>query len=361
MGMKRIWIAAGGTGGHVFPGLVLAEALQAQGCSVVWLGTQAGLEARLVPAAGIPLFTMTARPLRGQGVLGLLRGLMGMLYALLMVMKLACQSRPDLVLSMGGYVAAPVGLVAKLLNIPLVLHEQNAVAGSTNRVLARWSQKIFTAFPDAFLPALVVQRTGNPVRNDILTLGQNKKPPTDRPLNCLILGGSQGASVLNQYVFAAWSGLPEVARPHLWHQVGHADVATYTDQYEKHSTQVRVDAFIEHMAEAYAWADVVIARAGAMTVSECLAAALPSAWVPYPWATDQHQTANAEFFIQISQGWVWPQADLNTAQIVQWWADCAKHLAQYQAQALQAAQGQPVATSEIVRGCFAVMSRHQGA
>lgn len=357
MTKKIVWIAAGGTGGHVIPGLVLAKALREKGVHVTWLGTKTGIEAQLVTQAGFFLHTISAKPLRGRGWQGLLEGMVGLLRAMWQVIFLLCQERPSLVISMGGYVAAPVGLVAKICAVPLVLHEQNAIMGATNRLLAKFAQKIFLAFPLTKLSASRVMCTGNPVRSEIMRIGQFKEDFGQKksPLRCLVLGGSRGATTLNTMVQSAWQSLPEEQRPLLWHQVGQVDYANYQKHYAKGGEKVRVSAFIEDMAAAYVWADVVIARAGAMTVSECLSAGLPVAWVPLPWATDNHQQANAEYFCNVSQGWLWSQKHLSSQIITRWWSDCQTNLQDYHDQAKYAASQQPDALAVILAACLAIV------
>ena len=352
MRVSTVWIAAGGTGGHVFPGIVVAQALRIAGVQVCWLGTTRGIESRVVPEAGLTLWSIMAKPLRGQSFMQTIWNAWVLIGGVVQVLWLGLRDRPDRIISMGGFVAAPVGLAARILNIPLILHEQNAIAGSTHRVLARWARHVLVAHPGAFSPAVKQIVTGNPVRSDIQTLGLQMRERAERPIRCLVLGGSQGARRLNQLVADAFLKMPESARPELWHQVGHMDVQALRVRYQSCCPKVQVNAFIDNMAEAYAWADVVIARSGAMTVSECLVAGLPVAWVPYPQATDQHQLANACCFLQYSPGWIWLQYALTAEGIIQWWARCDQTLAQLHVQAQTSAQQQPQAMSRILSACL---------
>lgn len=294
--VTRVMIMAGGTGGHVFPGLAVAERLRAEGVEVLWLGTRQGLEARLVPNAGIPLETIAITGLRGKGLVGWLllpfRLLLAMLQSLIVIMRF----RPMAVLGMGGFVAGPGALVTWLLRKPLLIHEQNAVAGMTNRWLARLADRVLIAFPGALPARLAPVVTGNPVRDAIaaLPLPAERLGARSGALRLLVLGGSQGARRLNQALPKALAALPPAVRPAILHQAGRGRDAELRAAYVAAGIEAQVDPFIDDMAAAYAWADLVVCRAGALTITELTAAGLGAILVPYPHAVDDHQTRNAE-------------------------------------------------------------------
>jgi UDP-N-acetylglucosamine--N-acetylmuramyl-(pentapeptide) pyrophosphoryl-undecaprenol N-acetylglucosamine transferase len=287
-------IMAGGTGGHVFPALALAARLQERACEVVWLGTRAGIEARLVPAAGIPVEWIGIGGLRGKGLMTLLRAPFALLRALWQAVAAVRRQRPAVVVGLGGYVTGPGGLAAWLLRRPLVIHEQNAVAGFTNRVLARLADPVLEAFPGSFPAARGARAIGNPVRAAFRAL----PPPQVRygarsgALRLLVVGGSQGAAKFNATVPAALallpSGLFEVR-----HQAGERGLGAAREAYARAGVAARIEPFIDDIAEAYAQADLVVCRAGALTVSELAAAGVAALFVPFAAAVDDHQTLNA--------------------------------------------------------------------
>ncbi|WON77686.1 undecaprenyldiphospho-muramoylpentapeptide beta-N-acetylglucosaminyltransferase [Serratia sp. UGAL515B_01] len=287
---KRLMVMAGGTGGHVFPGLAVAHHLMAQGWQVRWLGTADRMEADLVPKHGIEIDFIRISGLRGKGLKALLTAPVRIWRAVRQAKTIMHNYQPDVVLGMGGYVSGPGGLAAWLCGIPVVLHEQNGIAGLTNRWLARIARTVLQAFPGAFPNAAVV---GNPVRTDVLALPLPSERLSGRlgPVRVLVFGGSQGARVLNQTV-------PEVAallgdRITLWHQVGKGALTTVLQDYERlGQSQHKVTEFIDDMAAAYAWADVVVCRSGALTVSEVAAAGLPAIFVPFQHK-DRQQYWNA--------------------------------------------------------------------
>lgn len=295
--MTTILITAGGTGGHVFPALAVARALHARQIEVVWLGTREGIEARLVPAAGIAIDYLRIRSLRGGGPLRWLLLPMRLNLAMLQAFAILRRRRPAAVLAMGGFAAGPGGLMASLLNIPLVVHEQNAIAGLTNRWLAKLADVVLAGFPGAFGTRAGVEVVGNPVRPEILALPPPAARLADRSgrLRLLVIGGSQGARVFNEVVPEAVRTMAESNRPQVWHQTGSRDEPAVAGRYRDTVADARVNAFIDDMAAAYAWADVVLCRAGAMTVAELGAAGIASILVPLPGAADDHQTANARF------------------------------------------------------------------
>jgi len=287
---KRLMVMAGGTGGHVFPGLAVAHHLMAQGWEVRWLGTADRMEADLVPKNGIEIDFIQISGLRGKGLKAQLTAPLRIYHAWRQAKSILRRFQPDVVLGMGGYVSGPGGLAAWSCGIPVVLHEQNGIAGLTNRWLSRIAKTVLQAFPGAFPNAQVV---GNPVRTDVLALPLPDVRFADRqgPIRVLVIGGSQGARVLNQ-------SMPELAalmgdKITLWHQVGKGALESVNQAYVSvGQTQHKVTEFIDDMAEAYAWADVVVCRSGALTVSEIAAAGLPSIFVPFQHK-DRQQYWNA--------------------------------------------------------------------
>jgi len=292
----RILIAGGGTGGHLFPGLALADALAAHGASVTFVGTAAGIEARAVPAAGYPLRLLPGRQLRGGGMSRALAGLASAAGGTLRALALLGELRPRLVVGVGGYASVAVVIAASLRRIPTVLLEQNVVPGAANRVLARLARRICVGFAEsiAFLPRARAVHTGNPVRADLI----RPRPPRARP-GLLVFGGSAGAHRLNQAMLDALGPLgPTLAGLDLTHQTGAADLETVRAAYAARGLAARVEPFIADMGGAYAAADLVVARAGATTCAELTAVGLPAILVPYPYATDDHQRRNAEVLVR---------------------------------------------------------------
>jgi UDP-N-acetylglucosamine--N-acetylmuramyl-(pentapeptide) pyrophosphoryl-undecaprenol N-acetylglucosamine transferase len=291
---RTILITAGGTGGHVFPGLAVADALRAAGWRVVWLGARTGMEARLVPARGYEIAWVRASAVRGKALLAKLLLPLNLLVGFWQSAQAILRHRPDVVLGLGGYVAFPGGMMASLLARPLAVHEQNAVAGLTNRILARVADRVLVAFPGALANA---EWTGNPVRAEIARLA----PPTERfagragPLQLFVVGGSLGAQALNECVPLALAAIPAAERPHVVHQSGEKHLAALEQAYRDAGVAGELVAFIDDMAARYAAADLVICRAGAITVAELAAAGVPAVLVPFPHAVDDHQTANAAF------------------------------------------------------------------
>jgi UDP-N-acetylglucosamine--N-acetylmuramyl-(pentapeptide) pyrophosphoryl-undecaprenol N-acetylglucosamine transferase len=272
-----ILIAAGGTGGHVYPALEIAKRLRALGIHVEWLGTHKGLEAKLVPGEGFKLHPLSMGGLRGKGVFRWLLAPLMLIAALGRSLKVLRSVRAKLVLGMGGYAAGPGGVAAWLMRVPLFIHEQNAVPGLTNRILSRLATKVMEAFPGSFDPSLGALHAGNPVRADICALPEPQMRLASRagPIRVLVLGGSQGARAINRALPDALAALPSA--------------------YAAAGVDVEPVAFINDMAAAYAWADLVICRAGAMTVCEVAAAGIAAVLVPFPYAVDDHQTCNARF------------------------------------------------------------------
>ncbi|MEL7185760.1 MAG: undecaprenyldiphospho-muramoylpentapeptide beta-N-acetylglucosaminyltransferase [Pseudomonadota bacterium] len=309
---RPILIMAGGTGGHVYPALAVARALQAASQSVVWLGTQRGLEARVIPAAGIDIEWLSVKGLRRKGALALLIAPFQLGWALLQALGVIFRRRPLAVLGMGGFASGPGGVAAWLTRRPLVIHEQNAAAGMTNRLLARLARVVLQAFPGSFNSNVDAETVGNPVREEIAAIPAPADRFADRhgELRLLVLGGSQGALALNRTVPAALAELDRDVRPVVKHQCGERTLETAKAAYDEHDVDVELVPFIEDMAAAYAWADLVVCRAGALTVAELCAAGLPALFVPYPAAVDDHQTANARSMAEAGAAFIVQEPEL---------------------------------------------------
>jgi len=299
LGAPLALIMAGGTGGHVFPALALARELRARSWQVVWLGTRRGLEARLVPAEHIAIEWLSVGGLRGKGAAVWLTAPLKLARALLQALAVIRRRRPTLVVGLGGFVTGPGGLAAWLLRRPLLIHEQNAIAGFTNRCLARLARRVLTAFPGSFPPQLHAQVVGNPVRREIAEL----PPPSQRfaqrhgPTRLLVVGGSQGATRLNAMVPFALARAAQSQPFDVQHQSGERWIEAAKRNYAEAGMSARLQPFIEDMAAAYGWADLVICRAGALTVSELAAAGVGAILVPFAAATDDHQTRNAAILV----------------------------------------------------------------
>lgn len=310
----RFLIMAGGTGGHVFPALAVAKALIAQGHRVEWLGTAKGLEAKVVPAQGITLHCLNIAGVRGRGVRNLLLAPWTILKAIFTVRSLLKQFKPTAVIGLGGYVAGPGGVAAYLSKIPLVIHEQNAVAGTTNRLLARIATRCLSAYPNVLPGTYCV---GNPLRESLYNLAtpQNRIAREGVKLRLLILGGSLGAQALNQMVPKALSLIPHENRPSVRHQTGVAHQQSCELAYRELQVDATVEPFIDDMAQALAWADLVICRAGALTVAELCAVGVAAILVPYPFAIDDHQSANARWLVERAGAVLAPQSSLSAERL----------------------------------------------
>lgn len=307
-----VLIMAGGTGGHVFPALAVAEWLRARGAPVAWIGTRNGLEATLVPKAGIPVEWIEVSGLRGKGLARAARMPFILGRALRQAGAILRRLRPQVVLGMGGFASGPGGMMARWLGVPLVVHEQNAIAGMTNRWLSRFADRTLQAFPDTFAPDRRATVVGNPVRRAIAALPPPERRWTERsgPSRLLVLGGSQGARALNQMVPQALALLAGSERPEVWHQAGGQLHEAATAAYAAAGVTARLTPFIDQMAEAYAWADLVLCRAGALTVAELAAAGVGALLVPFPFAVDDHQTVNARFLERAGAALLRQQGDL---------------------------------------------------
>ena len=325
-------IAAGGTGGHIYPALAVARVLETRKVPVVWIGTKDGLESRIVPDANIDIRFINISGLRGAGLKGLLTGPFKLIRASVQSMRILSDVGANSVLGMGGFVSGPVGIAAIVTRRMLVLHEQNAIAGMTNKWLGRLATRVYSAVPNVFPKKVGALAIGNPVRHSIEAVGKEKVAThvsavsAPASLRVLIVGGSRGARALNEAVPPGVQALTEVIPElelHVWHQTGPADeptvkqaYATFTENTEASSkNSIKVSAYIEDMTAAYQWADVIICRSGAMTVSELSAAALPGVLVPYPHHSDNQQTLNARFLCDAGAAILLPQSDLTAASL----------------------------------------------
>lgn len=310
MATRSVLVMAGGTGGHIFPGLAVAECLRNQGWTVAWMGNPTGMEYRLVPAKGFAFEGVKFSGLRGKGMLTKVLMPFRLARAMMQSWKILRRLKPSVVLGMGGYITFPGGLVSYLMGRPLVLHEANSVAGSANRVLARFATRVLTGFPKTLKEA---QWVGNPIRESFESLSDCRARYGKRqgPLHLLIVGGSLGAAALNTVVPEALALLPADRRPNVLHQTGEQHLEAVTKTYQQLGVNGELKPFIDDMAAAYANADLVICRAGAMTVSEISAAGVAACFVPFPYAIDDHQTANARFLSDAKAAILIPQSQLD--------------------------------------------------
>ncbi|WP_066966391.1 undecaprenyldiphospho-muramoylpentapeptide beta-N-acetylglucosaminyltransferase [Microbulbifer sp. Q7] len=310
---KKFLVMAGGTGGHVFPALAVARALQAQGGSVEWLGTMRGIEAQLIPAAEIPLHFITVEGIRGKGAGALLKAPLQISKAIWQARQVVKALQPDAVLGFGGFATGPGGVAARLAGIPLIIHEQNAVAGTTNRLLAKIASRVLEAFPSG-LPAAV--EVGNPVRPEIAALpAPAERVGKQTPARLLVLGGSLGAVAINELVPQALARISAEKRPRVIHQAGQRHLDLAQEAYERVGVDASVVPFIADMAEAYGQADLVICRSGALTVSEIAAAGVGAILVPFPFAIDDHQTKNGEWLERAGAARVIQQDALDAGEL----------------------------------------------
>jgi len=353
-----VLVMAGGTGGHVFPALAVAQQMRAQGIAVHWLGTRAGLEAKLIPQAGFAIDFISIKGLRGKSVLGWLLAPLHILIAVSQAVQVCLRLRPNVVLGMGGFVTGPGGVASWLLRKPLVIHEQNAIPGMTNRWLAKLAKRVLAAFPNSFTQQGKIYHTGNPVRASILQISKPAQRYNDRsgPLRVLIFGGSLGAQALNECVPQALARLDANLRPQVWHQSGRDKLASTQQAYAAQQVEAKLVEFIDDMDTAYAWADLLICRAGAMTISEISNVGIASILVPYPHAVDDHQTANARYLSQAGAAILIQQVELTPQRL----ADELMNLiqggrTQLLTMANQAlALARPHATDDVIRHCLEV-------
>lgn len=363
---RTLMVMAGGTGGHIYPGLAVADAMRAHGWNVVWLGTRGGMEARIVPQHGYAMAWLSLGGVRGNGLLRKLLLPATLLVAFAQALAALLRHRPDVLLGMGGYPSFPGGMMGVLLGRPLVIHEQNSVGGLANRVLACLAQRVLTGFPAAFkgerdkpLPCARAdtQWVGNPVRASIAALplpGQRLAGRSGR-LRLLVVGGSLGAAALNEIVPRALALIPAAERPEVIHQSGARHADTLRANYATAGVTAEVRDYIADMAEVYAWCDLAVTRAGALTVAELAAAGVPALLVPYPFAVDDHQTGNAKFLSEAEAAVLLPQAALTPEKLAQILRGLNREKLLAMAQQARAL-AKPDATEQVARACMEQVS-----
>jgi len=343
--LRRIVIMAGGTGGHVFPALAVADSLLEKGWQVSWLGTQKGLESRVIPENGIEIDWLSVAGVRGKGLTSKITAVIMLFKACIQALTILRRRKPDVVLGMGGFVAGPGGLMAKLLGIPLIIHEQNRVPGTTNRLLARMANQVLEAFPGSFNKKYKAKCTGNPLRKQFLTALEGKSRQSGQSARILVFGGSQGARILNEVVPEAIAELNDVQ---IKHQTGVAMCEQVNSRYKTLGVDAEVHAFIDDMVSAYQWADMVICRSGAMTVTEIAAMAVPAIFIPLPGAIDDHQTANARYLTDAGAGQILMQKNLNAKSLAE---HITQVLGQLDIMGKAAKQCARLDATEVVAGC----------
>jgi len=349
---RTIMIMAGGTGGHIFPALAVADHLRAQGWSVVWLGVRGGMEERIIPPRGYTMAWVRFSGVRRRGLLAIALLPLNLLVAFWQGARAIFAHRPDIVLGMGGYVSFPGAMMASFFNRPLLIHEQNSVAGLANRVLAKLADRVMTTFPGAFGEATAVIWTGNPVRQEIVAMAppENRYAARAGQLRVLVMGGSQGAQVLNTVVPDALALIAAESRPRVLHQAGAAHQETVLARYQERGVAVEVVRFIDDIAARYAETDLIVCRAGATTIAEIAAAGIASVLVPYPHAVDDHQTINARFLAERRAALLIPQGELTAQRLADAISGLTRERLLAMAQAARAA-GKPEATRAVAQVC----------
>jgi UDP-N-acetylglucosamine--N-acetylmuramyl-(pentapeptide) pyrophosphoryl-undecaprenol N-acetylglucosamine transferase len=349
MTQKCALVMAGGTGGHIFPGLAVAEALREAGWRVHWLGAPDSMESQLVPPRGFTFEAVAFGGVRGKGLATLAFLPLKLLRAFWQSLQVVRRVKPDVVLGLGGYITFPGGMMGSLWGKPLVLHEQNSVAGLANKVLAQLADRVFTAFPGVFATG---QWVGNPLRQAFT----QQATPAERfagrsgPLRVLVVGGSLGAKALNDIVPQALALMPQATRPTVIHQSGAKQIDALRANYEAAGVQAELTPFIDDTASAFAQADLVICRAGASTVTELAAVGVAAVFVPFPFAVDDHQTTNAQFLVASGGGWLVPQAELTAQNLAERLTALSRDTLQDVAQKAHA-QKKTNATREVVMAC----------
>ena len=346
---RSILIMAGGTGGHIFPALAVADVLRAQDWHVTWLGAPNSMEADLVPKHGYEIEWVRFSGLRSKGLLRKLLLPLNLLVALWQSAVVLLRHRPDVVLGMGGYITFPGGIMAALLHRPLVVHEQNSIAGLSNKTLAHFAKRVLSGFPKVLPRA---EWCGNPVRDSIAQLPepQQRYAARNGALNVLVVGGSLGAKAINECVPQALALLPQTARPKITHQTGKQHLEAVQTAYQQAGIAAEIKPFLEDMAHYYASTDVVICRAGALTIAELAAAGVASILVPFPFAVDDHQTGNARFLSERGAAILLPQSELTPQRLAGLLQDMTRAHALEMAQAARAA-AQPAAASRVAQVC----------
>ena len=355
MSARPILIMAGGTGGHVYPALALARLLRRRSQPVVWLGTRKGLEARVVPAEQIPIEWLSVGGLRGKGLGTLLAAPFRLMLALWQALRVMRRHRPLAVVGLGGFVTGPGGVAAWLMRRPLVIHEQNAVAGFTNRCLSHIADEVLEAFPDSFSRAVRARTIGNPVREDIASAATPQVRFAGRhgAINILVFGGSQGAVRLNTVVPLALAQLGTAQHLNVRHQAGARWQEAAQSNYAQSGVRAEVTAFIEDMAEAYGWADLVICRSGALTVCELAAVGVASILVPFPAAVDDHQTVNAGYLVDQGAAFLIADRDLTPQRLCETLQKLCTDRVQLLEMAIRARElAQPRAAQDLAEACL---------
>ena len=348
---KTLMVMAGGTGGHVYPAMAVADYLKAKGWNIVWLCTEGGMENRLIETKDYQKAMITMRGVRGKGLLGWLLLPVKLTIALAQSYQAIVQFKPNLVLGMGGFAAFPGGLIAWLLRKPLVIHEQNSVAGLTNKTLAHFAKRVLAAFPAAFGSKATL--VGNPVRADItqIAIPETRLEAHTGALRLLVVGGSLGAQALNDVLPKALAELNLEQRPIVVHQAGEKHISTLQANYQAAGVNADAKAFIQDMAAMYSWADIVICRAGALTVAEVSAAGVASVLVPFPHAVDDHQTSNAHYLSEAGAAILIPQTEFTVAKVVTLLQNLSRK--QCLAMSIKArALGKPEATATVANICM---------
>ncbi|MBU6951810.1 undecaprenyldiphospho-muramoylpentapeptide beta-N-acetylglucosaminyltransferase [Hahella sp. HN01] len=354
MSDKTFLVMAGGTGGHVYPALASALALREQGAKVVWLGARGGMEERIISRTDIPMRLITIGGLRGKGAAALLMAPVNLMRALWQAFSVFRKEKPDCVLGMGGFASGPGGIVACLTGTPLVIHEQNAIAGMTNRWLARGARYVLEAFPQTFAQAQSVVTVGNPVRDELAALpSPQERGIGSRKPTLLILGGSRGALALNEAAPKAIAALPEALRPRIVHQAGEGKDQACRELYASLGVEAEVHDFLQDMASVYANADLALCRAGALTLAELCTVGLGALLAPYPHAVDDHQTANARHLEQAGAAKIFQQDHLTVERL----AETLTSLLGQPQKLLEMANAartlaKPEATREVVKYCW---------
>ncbi|MCX7628376.1 MAG: undecaprenyldiphospho-muramoylpentapeptide beta-N-acetylglucosaminyltransferase [Methylophilaceae bacterium] len=351
--MSTLMVMAGGTGGHVYPAMAVADVLVDRGWNIVWLATEGGMENRLIAGKPYRVATIHMQGVRGKGLLRWLLLPLRLLRACFEAGRAMRVHRPDVVLGMGGFAAFPGGVMARLMCRPLIIHEQNSVAGLTNRVLSILATRVLAAFPSAF--GTKAELTGNPVRTEITAIA----PPDERffgrsgPLRLLVVGGSLGAEVLNVIVPQALALMPVGSRPRVIHQAGSQHITALRERYQRIGVEAEARAFIEDIADKYAWCDLVICRAGALTIAEIAAAGVASILVPFPHAVDDHQTQNARYLADKGAAWLVLQPELTPQRLCAMLSGLTRSTLQEMAEKARAL-GKPEATLTVARICMEV-------
>lgn len=359
MSARPVLILAGGTGGHVFPALAVAEVLAERGVPVVWLGTRRGLESRVVPEAGFAIEYLPVRGLRGRGALDAVTAPFMLTRAVVAAYRRLRRHRPGSVLGMGGYVSGPGAIAARLRGVPLLIHEQNAIPGMTNRWLARIATRVLKGFDVSFPGAPQARFVGNPVRRAIgsVPMPDERFADRDGPARLLVLGGSLGARALNERLPAALARLSPQAQPLVHHQAGERTVETAREAYAQAGVEADITVFIDDMPAAYAWADLVVCRAGALTVAELAAAGVPALFVPFPYAVDDHQTHNAAYLVDAGGAELIQERDLDTGSLAAALDRLLSDRAELHGMAKRArAMGRPDAVDAVADSCLEVAS-----